>query len=98
VYAAGAEVCDRLGLHPASDEPSAEDRRFVSFREAVAKRLDGCVGIAHAADLVRRELDANGLGDWSVRADEAATPTRTCASLDADSAARVVRVVPIDRP
>jgi hypothetical protein len=69
--------------------------RIVAFRDAVVPQfLDAqCMAPATGVDIVRRELDRAGLGDWTV-ASTGFTTERPCATLSLRTEERTVILVP----
>lgn len=85
------------GPAPPPTQPVAADlnTRILNFRDAVLGQfIDApCVAPATGADIVRRELDRAGLGDWTV-VGGAFTPERPCATLSLRPDERQVLLVP----
>lgn len=83
------------GLAPAPPSTADLNTRILTFRDAVlAQFLDSpCMAPAAGADIVRRELDRAGLGDWTV-VSGGYTAERPCASLSFRSEERQVVLVP----
>lgn len=105
----GADVCSRLLRPPAGVEPPAPplpsttappsvevNDRFRTFREAVLPQfLDvACLDPRSATDIVRRELDRAGLGDWRVTTAGEFSADRSCATLGFRPEAGEVVLVP----
>jgi hypothetical protein len=86
-----------LGPGPAPPLAPAADlnTRIVAFRDAVVPQfLDAqCMAPATGVDIVRRELDRAGLGDWTV-ASTGFTTERPCATLSLRTEERTVILVP----
>lgn len=86
-----------LGRPPATAAPPAADlnTRILTFRDAVlAEFVDApCMAPATGADIVRRELDRAGLGDWTV-VNGAFSADRPCATLSLHAEERQVLLVP----
>jgi hypothetical protein len=84
------------GPAPAPPPPAADlNTRILNFRDAVLGQfLDApCMAPATGADIVRRELDRAGLGDWTV-VSGAFTADRPCATLSLRPEERQVLLVP----
>lgn len=101
----GVDVCTSLvsptttGVTlPTTIAPPTADvnERFRLFREAVLPRFvdAACVDPGAATDIVRRELDRAGLGDWRITSAGPFTPDRPCATLGFRPEAREVLLVP----
>lgn len=103
VMPGGPGICEGLGI--ASLSADARDRlaRLGELRAALAERFgDGsgskrrtaCVGEAAAMRIVRAELKARGLTDWTI---EIASPftERRCASASIAPADRTIMLIPI---
>ncbi|HVL05567.1 MAG TPA: hypothetical protein VM388_06240 [Acidimicrobiales bacterium] len=80
---------------PAPPPPADVNARILGFRDAVlAQFLDTpCMAPAAGVDIVRRELDRAGLGDWTV-VSGAFSADRPCATLSLHSPERQVILVP----
>jgi hypothetical protein len=95
--AAGVDVCRMLDLTPIAPTPPppTTTTRIVAFRDAVVPQfLDAqCMAPATGVDIVRRELDRAGLGDWTV-ASTGFTTERPCATLSLRTEERTVILVP----
>ena len=101
----GVDVCTSL-LGPTTTgipspttiaPPTAEvNERFRLFREAVLPRFvdAACVDPGAATDIVRRELDRAGLGDWRIADAGPFTADRPCATLGFRPEAAEVLLVP----
>ena len=80
--------------------PTDVNVAFLAFRDAVLPRFldEPCVAPDAALDLVRRELDRAGLGDWTVRTGQGVgdgfSPDRPCATLAFRPAEHQVVLVP----
>jgi len=108
---AGGDVCARLSLPTASTSPpttassppppTAADvnDRILAFRDTVLPQfLDaGCIELAPATAIVRRELDRAGLNDWTVRAADGFSTDRPCATLALRPESREVLMIPTPR-
>ena len=72
------------------------NERFRLFREAVLPRFvdAACVEPGAATDIVRRELDRAGLGDWRIASAGPFTADRPCATLGFRPEAGEVLLVP----
>lgn len=72
------------------------NERFLAFRDVVLPQfLDrGCIDARAGVAIVRRELDAAGLGDWVVVPGDGFSPERPCATLLFRPEAREVVLVP----
>ena len=85
------------GPAPPPTQPVAADlnTRILNFRDAVLGQfVDApCVAPATGAEIVRRELDRAGLGDWTV-VSGAFTAERPCATLSLRPEERQVLLVP----
>lgn len=85
------------GPAPPPTQPVAADlnTRILNFRDAVLGQfIDApCMAPATGADIVRRELDRAGLGDWTV-VSGAFTAERPCATLSLRPDERQVLLVP----
>jgi hypothetical protein len=100
VYPAGVRVCAQLGMRAARDGPTAEERRFVTFSQALVPRIaHGCPSFARAEQIVRAELARAGLRGWTIRrvSRQGGTAARQCPSLAFRSGARIVSLVPLPR-
>jgi hypothetical protein len=90
------DVCHVLGLERAPPGSNADVRALARFRETIATAmLRSCYSRTEAVALVRAKLQEAGLGLWRVQVSEPFTDSRPCASPYIDSAARIVRIVPI---
>lgn len=109
----GDDVCRRLrsgtvpptGPQPTT-QPPAENQadvnaRFLAFRDAVLPQFleTPCMDPRTGAAIVRRELAAAGLADWTVRGGEGLagdgfSPARPCATLDVQPERREIVLVP----
>lgn len=82
---------------PAPAPPPAADlnTRILDFRDAVLGQfLDaGCMAPATGEEIVRRELDRAGLGDWTILS-SGYTAERPCATLSLRPDQRLVVLVP----
>ncbi|MDQ4067993.1 MAG: hypothetical protein M3203_00705 [Actinomycetota bacterium] len=82
------DVCRQIGVEAevttTAPPPTLADvnERFRAFREAVLPRFvdSPCMEPGPAAEVVRRELDRAGLGEWRVRTGDF-SPDRPCATL-----------------
>jgi hypothetical protein len=77
-------------------QPTADlNTRILNFRDAVLGQFvdASCVAPAAGADIVRRELDRAGLGDWTVVVG-AFSSERPCATLSLQPEERRVLLVP----
>ena len=102
----GQDVCATLAppaplptspTAPPSPPPAVDvTERFRVFREAVLPQfVDGpCLDQRAASDVVRRELDRAGLGDWRITAVGEFTADRPCATLAFRPEIREVALVP----
>ena len=80
---------------PATAPPADVNTRVLRFRDAVlAQFLDTpCMAPAAGVDIVRRELDRAGLGEWTI-VSGGFSAERPCATLSLHSAERQVILVP----
>ena len=98
----GGDVCAALrGGSPTTTRVTAPgvadaNERFLAFRDEVLPRfLDApCVDPRSGSDLVRRELDRAGLGDWRVAPAGEFTADRPCATLGFRPESGEVALVP----
>ena len=67
----------------ASPPPTDVNERFRSFREAVLPQFleAACLDPRTATEVVRRELDRAGLGEWRIASADDFTADRPCATL-----------------
>ena len=89
-------VCSRLGLA----QSSGGDENIPRFAAETDRRVSAsCIGHDAAAQIIRSELEANGLSGWTIKRSarrfDAAHP---CASIYVDAPARTVGIVPIANP
>ncbi len=88
VFPAGGDVCARVGMQPAADRTTGEERRFIAMRKRLVRWFmrqgDGYVSFARGEAQVRRELRRSRLVGWEIRRGRPASPgarPRPCASL-----------------
>jgi hypothetical protein len=93
----GRNSCAAVGLAELGEGYAASAKQVATFRSAVVARMaSDCLGESEARDVVRRQLDANGLGAWTIQAARDFSAARPCASLAFDSASGVVTLVPME--
>jgi hypothetical protein len=106
VMPGGAGVCEALGIASLSAESRSRLARLGGLHAELATRFgDGsgskkrtaCVGEADARGIVRRELDARGLTDWTVDVAVPFDADRRCASASLVPAETKVQLIPLGR-
>lgn len=97
----GNQTCRQVGATPLqSPSPALTDEleETIALRDALrAALLEACLDERQALDLVRSELVARALSDWTVDTVRPFSSQRPCASVGIDAADRTVLLIPVER-
>ena len=97
-------ICEALGVASLSAEARDRLARLGELRAVLAQRFgDGsgsktrtaCVGEAAAVRIVRAELEARGLADWTIEITPSFDAERRCASASIVPADRTIMLIPV---
>lgn len=88
------DPCRQLDLLAAADTDMDDDAAVAELTDRMATSMDqGCVSIEQAATLAAEAIDLVGLGHWGVHVPD--TADDACASVYIDTAAALVRIIPL---